>query len=349
MKWFKVVFEKLNNRFGNSIISPILRAAEGFFLGESNKSLEGPFIYDKVDLKRLMSILIIALLPLLVFGVWNNGRLSGEDALLLQFLSGSKIVLPIVFVSYLVGGFWEVLFAIIRKHEISEGFLITGLVFALTLPPTTPLWMVALGITFGVVIGKEVFGGTGKNIVNPALIGRLFLFLSYPAYMTGEVWSVDVTTSATPLVSNAATLRELFIGTVAGSIGETSKILIIISGLVIILLHIASARIVFSSIISFVLSAYFLGENILWQLCSGGFLFGVFFMATDPVTAPLDSKSKIIYGVGIGFITMFIRKFNLAYQEGVMLAIILMNLLSPLLDYISLEMYKMRRKNAKVS
>jgi Na+-transporting NADH:ubiquinone oxidoreductase subunit B len=292
------------------------------------------------------------------------------------FFNGLIIVLPIVFVSYSVGFFWEILFASIRKHKISEGFLVTGLLFPMTLPPTIPLWQVAVGISFGVVIGKEVFGGTGRNILNPALTGRAFLFFAYPAKMSGDaVWtvidkvkdrSVDIVSGATPLaVSALAGINEnieilleqkgfdfvrLFTGTYPGCIGETSAMLCIAGALFLIFTGIASFRIITGGILGVLATGYllnmFAGEtsaawlslNPFYHLVMGGFAFGISFMATDPVSAPGMEKVKWIYGFAIGMLTVLIRVFNPAYSEGVMMAILFMNLFSPLLDYIEIKL-----------
>jgi Na+-transporting NADH:ubiquinone oxidoreductase subunit B len=381
----KEAFEKNRRHFqaGGKLKSlyPLFEASETFFFTPENVTKEGPHVRDGIDLKRFMSFVIIALLPSFLFGIYNAGYQSNLMSGLpvnfpAAFFNGLIIVLPIVFVSYSVGFFWEILFASIRKHKISEGFLVTGLLFPMTLPPTIPLWQVAVGISFGVVIGKEVFGGTGRNILNPALTGRAFLFFAYPAKMSGDaVWtvidkvkdrSVDIVSGATPLaVSALAGINEnieilleqkgfdfvrLFTGTYPGCIGETSAMLCIAGALFLIFTGIASFRIITGGILGVLATGYllnmFAGEtsaawlslNPFYHLVMGGFAFGISFMATDPVSAPGMEKVKWIYGFAIGMLTVLIRVFNPAYSEGVMMAILFMNLFSPLLDYIEIKL-----------
>jgi Na+-transporting NADH:ubiquinone oxidoreductase subunit B len=386
----KEVFEKNRRHFqeGGKLkgLHPLFEAFETFFFTPENVTREGPHIRDGIDLKRFMSFVIIALIPSFFFGIYNAGYQSNLISGLpldfaSAFLKGFVIVLPIVLVSYSVGFFWEILFASIRKHKISEGFLVTGLLFPMTLPPTIPLWQVAVGISFGVVIGKEVFGGTGRNILNPALTGRAFLFFAYPAKMSGDaVWTfidkikdrpVDIVSGATPLsVSALAGINEnieillkqkgysffrLFNGTYPGCIGETSVIMCVIGALFLIITGIASYRIIMGGILGVLATGYLLnmlaGEtssawlslNPFYHLVMGGFAFGISFMATDPVSAPGMDKVKWVYGFAIGMLTVLIRVFNPAYSEGVMLAILFMNLFSPLLDYIEIKLRLKKR------
>ncbi|MBW2193643.1 MAG: NADH:ubiquinone reductase (Na(+)-transporting) subunit B, partial [Deltaproteobacteria bacterium] len=353
-----------------------------FFI-PGNVARQDPHVRDSLDLKRLMSFVLLALIPPLGFGIYNTGYqsclASGLPAgALAAFLKVLWIVLPIIMVSYVVGLFWEVLFASMRKHPVSEGFLVTGLLFPLTLPPTIPLWQVAIGISFGVVIGKEIFGGTGRNFLNPALTGRAFLFFAYPGNMTGErVWAVvdsaksmtvDAVSGATPLVVSAVggaadlvgsslakagyTFPKLLVGTYPGSIGGTSALMCLVGASVLLLTGIASYRIVFGGVLGVLCAAYpgyllshfsgstsipMLSLHPIYHLAMGGFAFGIAYMATDPVTAPGMNTSKWIYGFAIGILTVLIRIFNPAFPEGIMLAILFMNLFSPLLDHYEIQ------------
>lgn len=341
-----------------------------FFPSPKNKHI--PFVRDNLDLKRFMTFVLISLLPVLIFGIYNTGFQAGlargeSLAVIPAFLLGLRYVLPIIMVTYGVGFFWELLFASIRKHKISEGFFVTGLLFPLTLPATIPLWQVALGISFGVVIGKEVFGGTGRNILNPALTGRAFLYFSYPVSMSGDVWvavksTVDGISGATALsflapegerittaLSNAGfDISALFLGFVPGSIGETSALCCLMGAGFLIITKIANYRIIIGGIAGLIVTAiiFYLipgGSNSwmdagpLYHLCAGGFLFGICFMATDPVSAPGTDLGRWIYGFLIGFLTITIRVANPAFVEGTMLAILFMNVFAPLLDHIILK------------
>ncbi|PKO35821.1 MAG: NADH:ubiquinone reductase (Na(+)-transporting) subunit B [Betaproteobacteria bacterium HGW-Betaproteobacteria-7] len=342
-------------------------------------------VRDGIDLKRMMITVWLCTFPVMFAGMWNVGfqantvfaanpdLLATQDnwrlamiALFAGFSPGSvwdnlvhgaAYFLPIYLVTFVVGGFWEVLFASIRKHEVNEGFFVTSVLFALTLPPSIPLWQVALGISFGVVIGKEVFGGTGKNFLNPALTGRAFLFFAYPAQISGDaVWTaVDGFTSATPLGLAAAggiefitaggiTWWDAFLGNIQGSIGETSTLAIFIGGAVLLLMKIASWRIVTGVMLGMIaMSVLFNGigstSNPMfampwyWHLVVGGFAFGMIFMATDPVSASMTNTGKWIFGALIGVMVVLIRVVNPAFPEGMMLAILFANLCAPLIDH----------------
>ena len=338
----------------------------------SPKNQYTPFVRDNLDLKRFMTFVLISLLPVLIFGIYNTGLQAGlaqgESLAFIQaFLLGSRTVLPIILVTYGVGLFWEILFASLRKHKISEGFLVTGLLFPLTLPATIPLWQVALGISFGVVIGKEVFGGTGRNILNPALTGRAFLYFSYPVSMSGEVWvaaksTVDGISGATALsilapggekittvLSNSGfNLSNLFFGFIPGSIGETSALCCILGASFLIITKIANFRIIIGGILGLIVTSIifylipggsdsWMDAGPLYHLCAGGFLFGISFMATDPVSAPGTNPGRWIYGFLIGFLTVTIRVANPAFVEGTMLAILFMNVFASLLDHIIIK------------
>jgi Na(+)-translocating NADH:ubiquinone oxidoreductase B subunit len=337
---------------------PVFEATENFFFGPATRTAEGPFVRDPLDVKRLMSTVIIALLPVVALAVYFFGLR----------------VLAMIVVSYAAGGLVEVLFAVLRKEEINEGFLVTGLLFPLILPPGLPLWMVAVGVMFGVLVGKELFGGTGRNVFNPALVGRIFLALAYPVAMTGN-WiapalefpgrllqyataeTVDAVSSATPLAAartgagETAGLLELLIGNVSGSVGETSALAIIIGGLFLLATRVASWRIVAGVIASFLLMEAILFAALPgtippphWQLLAGGLLFGAFFMATDPVSAPATSSGKWIYAAIIGVSTVLIRHLT-GYVEGVMFAILLANICAPLLDTMTVGLRLRRLAN----
>jgi len=279
---------------------------------------------------------------------------------------GAAFFVPIYIVTFIAGGFWEVVFASVRGHEINEGFFVTSILFALICPPDIPLWQVALGISFGVVIGKEVFGGTGKNFLNPALTGRAFLFFAYPAELSGDaVWTaVDGYTGATSLsiaanygieaVQQNLTWFDAFIGNKQGSIGETSTLAIIIGGAVLLVTRIASWRImlgVFVGMASLSTLFNFIGSDTNpmfsvpwhWHMVIGSFAFGLVFMATEPVSASMTSSGKFWYGLLIGLMVVLIRVVNPAYPEGMMLAILFANLFSPLIDHFVVEANIKRR------
>ncbi len=376
MNPIKKILDLLEHDFSDSgkfaKLAPLFDATRTFFFLPSPQSRIMPFIRDHLDLKRYMSIVILSLMPVLFFGIFNTGYQSGLArgetlAFWPAFLSGAWVVLPIIIVSYAVGLFWEILFAAIRRHPISEGFLVTGLLFPLTLPPTIPLWQVAMGISFGVVIGKEIFGGTGRNILNPALTARAFIFFSYPVTMSGNVWvagadAVDGITGATALAVNADgggsltatladqgfTLPHLFFGLIPGSIGETSALCCLIGAAILMITRIGNYRIILGGIAGLLITAllfYFLpGTRGTWadagplfHLCAGGFLFGISFMATDPVSAPGTNPGRWIFGFLIGFLTVILRVANPAFAEGVMLAILFMNVFAPLLDHLVMK------------
>lgn len=365
---------------------PIYEANRTLFFIPGNTTKTGPHVRDGLDTKRFMSFVILALLPLFLFGVYNTGYYSNlSSGGPLDFYSvmfrGMVAVMPLMIVSYSVGLAWEGLFAIVRGHNISEGFLVTGLIFPLILPPTIPLWQAAVGISFGVVIGKEIFGGSGRNLFNPALTARAFMFFAYPVTMSGDkVWiaggasvpaGVDAVSGATPLAVSMTThspdtitaaldkagysLSDLFFGFYPGCIGETSTLLCIIGGLFLCITGIANYRIIAGGIIGVVTAALLLNTfaktgsspwlslSPVYHLLMGGFAFGIAFMATDPVSAPGINESRWFYGFSIGALTVIMRVFNPAYAEGTMLAILFMNLFAPLLDYIAMKT-KLRKR-----
>ncbi|HED31975.1 MAG TPA: NADH:ubiquinone reductase (Na(+)-transporting) subunit B [Prosthecochloris aestuarii] len=356
--------------------APLYEMVDTIFYTPAIATSSAPHVRDAVDMKRSMATVIIALLPVLLFGIFNTGYLAGpERGVVWQIQTGLGAVLPLVLVSYIVGGVWELLFAVIRRHEINEGFLVTGLLLPLTLPPDIPLWMVAAGISFGVVIGKEVTGGTGYNIFNPALVARAFIFFAYPSEMSGDaVWSLaDEMTRATPLAVASSlqgadgvhlieqagySLQQLFIGMVPGSVGGTSKAAILLGALVLLVTRIANWRIMAGGLLGLVLAAA--GANLmapsfdnpvlyltpLHHLLTGGFAFGLVFMATDPVSASQTDRGRWIYGMMIGALVVMIRVLNQAFVEGVMLAILLGNAFAAMIDYMVLRQNIAKRQRA---
>ncbi len=366
-------------------LHPLFEAGDTFHRTPADVTPSAPHVRDSIDQKRLMTFVVYALLPCLFFGIWNAGNQyhiynNLEHTLATDLFRGAAMVLPIVLVSYLVGGLWEVLFAIVRRHEINEGFLVTGMLFPLVLPPTIPLWQVALGISFGIVIGKEIFGGVGYNILNPALTGRAFLFFAYPAQISGDntVWigkaveaaaqNVDAVTQATPLAVAAGasgipavealhqagyTLANMTLGTIPGCIGSTSVIAILLGLVFLLLTGIASWRIVVSGIAGCLSMGLLFNllptENayaalpFYYHLVMGGFFFGIVFMATDPVSGAATNAGKLIYGFLIGVLTVLIRVTNPAFPEGAMLAILFMNVMAPLIDYFVVQAHIRKR------
>ncbi len=372
MKWIEKWMQSLGAPFQEKgpleKLHPLYEAIDTFLLTPGKVTRKAPHVRDAVDLKRIMVFVIIALVPATLMGIYNTGyqMLLARHAVV-DFWAcmglGAGQVLPIIAVSYAVGGFWEILFAVVRKHEINEGLLVTGLLFPLVLPPTIPLWMVAAGISFGVVIGKELFGGTGFNVFNPALLARACLFFAYPSQMSGaKVWvAVDGCTRATPLavVSQAAhgmdpvqllgssgyTFQNLFFGLRPGSIGETSAVACLLGLVFLLMTRVANWKIIVSAAAGVLTmasvfslfngpdtSAYF-ALPVYWHYVLGGFAFGAIFMATDPVSAPATRLGHWIYGFLIGVLTVLIRVVNPAYPEGVMLSILFMNVFSPAIDY----------------
>jgi len=355
---------------------PAFNAFETFlFVPDHTAPSNGAHIRDAIDLKRTMILVVISLVPCLLFGMWNTGyqhylALGIDASLMDNFIFGAIKVLPIVIVSYATGLTVEFIFAIIRKHTINEGFLVSGMLIPLVMPVDVPLWMVAVSTVFAVIIGKEVFGGTGMNILNPALTARAFLFFAYPTKMSGdEVWIntslekgeklVDGFSGATPLGDAAAGLankipgiQESFIGTIPGSIGETSTLACLIGAAILLYTGIGSWRIMLSVFIGgYVMALLFnlAGTTTLMQLTPihhlvlGGFAFGAVFMATDPVTAAQTNTGKYIYGFLIGLFAIMLRVFNPAYPEGMMLAILFMNVMAPLIDHYIIQANIRRR------
>lgn len=366
----KPQFEK-GEKFG--IFGSTFEAFESFLFVSDKVTSKGSHIRDSIDMKRTMIVVVIALIPALLFGMWNVGYqhfLSlGEQAdFWATFWFGFLKVFPIIVVCYVVGLGIEFAFAQVRGHEVNEGFLVTGMLIPLILPPDIPLWMVAVATAFAVIIGKEVFGGTGMNILNPALTARAFLFFAYPSNMSGDkVWiaeKADAFSGATPLgdalvgnIDKIPSPLEMFIGNIPGSIGETSVIAILIGAFILLYTGAGSWRIMFSVIAGGLVMGWIFNlcavneymEIPAWEhLIMGGFAFGAIFMATDPVTASQTNKGKFIYGFLIGLLAVLIRVVNPAYPEGMMLAILFMNVFAPLIDHYIIESnIKKRLKRAK--
>jgi Na+-transporting NADH:ubiquinone oxidoreductase subunit B len=361
---------------------PIFESFETFLyvLGDTAPK-KGAHIRDAVDLKRVMSVVVLALIPALLFGMWNVGDIyyqstGGSSTLFQSFGYGFIKVLPLILVSYIAGLGTEFVFVYIKGHEIEEGFLVSGMLIPLIVPVDVPLWMVALATIFAVIFGKEVFGGTGMNIVNPALLTRAFLFFAYPAKMSGDtIWVsglsggegvVDGFSGATPLATAAAgamdklpSTMDMFLGFVPGSIGETSVLAILIGAAILLYTGVGSWKIMLSVVVGgaamgLLLNVFATDTNpymaLPWyeHLLLGGFAFGAVFMATDPVTAAQTEKGKWIYGFLIGFIAILVRVLNPAYPEGMMMAILLLNVFAPTIDhYIIQGNIKKRLKRIK--
>lgn len=394
----KSTLHNLKEKYKGTKMAPAFNALHTFLYLPNETTHNGTHIKVADDLKRTMNIVIMAMIPCLIFGMFNAGfqhfNALGTPVEFLSwdaFYIGLIKVLPLVIVSYGVGLGIEFLFAVIKGHEVEEGYLVTGMLVPLIVPIDTPLWMLAVAVAFGVVIGKEIFGGTGMNILNPALTIRAFLFFAYPTWMSGDkVWvhgavardkaiasgeNLDAISGETVLGSLAqgkGTLGydwlDMFYGFIPGSVGETSTLLILLGGLFLIFTKIGSWRIMLSSVIGALAMGlifnglvnadiisegskfYGLMSTTFWHhLLIGGFAFGIVFMATDPVTASQTNKGKWIYGFLIGFISIMIRVFNPAYPEGVMLAILLMNVFAPTIDhYVVQGNVKQRMKRLKV-
>ncbi|UCC97818.1 MAG: RnfABCDGE type electron transport complex subunit D [Phycisphaerales bacterium] len=354
MKWLLKVIDAVRPNFEEGgklrLLNPVFEALEHVFFAPGTTTLEAPHVRDPIDLKRFMSMAIISVVPTVLAAFYFFG---------LRFVA-------MIIVSYAAGLTVEALFAIVRKEGINEGFFVTGILFPLILPPSMPLWMVALGVAFGVFIGKELFGGTGRNVFNPALVGRCFLSLAYPKtmakswvepsdYLAGALtdWvgpSLDAVSGATPLAlakqGEMGAVSHLFLGSVPGSAGETSAVLILLGGVFLLFTRVASWRTVVSILGSFIVLTGALVAGgavsypmagvfgpVMWHVFAGGLLFGVFFMATDPVTSPTTNAGKWLYGIVIGSTTVLIRNFT-GYVEGVTFAILLGNIVAPIFDEI---------------
>lgn len=350
--------------------APAVNAFDTFLFVPNHTTKSGSHIRDAVDLKRTMVTVIIALLPALFYGIYNTGyqyfiQTNLDFTFLDAMLHGSKKILPMIAVSYSVGLLIEFIFAIYRGHEVNEGYLVTGLLIPMIMPVDIPLWMVAVSVAFAVLIAKEAFGGTGMNILNPALTARAFAFFAYPTYMSGnKVWvseasKLDGISGETILGFLAAgndinyTFNEMFNGSIPGSIAETSTLWILVGAIILIFTGVASWRIIVGGVLGASVVGVlfnFWGMNPLMQfnwinhLVVGGFAFGIVFMATDPVSASQTKTGKWIYGFLVGVFCILIRVFNPAYPEGVMLAILLMNVFAPTIDHYVIERNIKKRK-----
>ena len=376
----------------------IFEMVDTLFYSPPDVTRGSPHIRDALDLKRVMITVVFAATPAVVIGMWNIGFQANTALVTLgmqsidgwrgvalglfaagynpgnaydNFVHGLLYFLPIYAVTMAAGGFWEILFSGVRNHEINEGFFVTSLLYAAILPATTPLWQVALGISFGVVIGKEVFGGTGKNFLNPALVGRAFLYFAYPVQLSGDaVWvPVDGYTGATALgiaaidgvpgvIESGVTWTQAFLGQVQGSIGETSALACLFGAAILIYTGIASWRIIVATFAGMIFPAVLfggvaganpmLGMEWYWHIALGGFAFGAVFMATDPVSAPDTMLGHWIFGLLVGVLTWVIRVINPAFPEGIMLAILFGNIFAPIIDHFVIRANVKRRVRRSV-
>lgn len=378
MKSLKNILNKLKPHFkeGGKLekFSPAYDAFSTFLFVPGHTTQQGAHIRDGIDMKRTMTTVIIALLPCLLFGIWNVGHqhylavgsfTEPGDGFWEKVIFGLWKVLPIIVVSYVSGLTAEFIAAIIKKEQVNEGFLVTGMLIPLIMPVTIPLWMVALATIFSVVFAKEVFGGTGMNIMNPALVARAFIFFAFPAQMSGEIWNaintadvVDGYSGATNLVifdnnwQSIPATSDLFFGTIQGSIGETSKLAVLIGAVILLITGIGSWRIMFSVFAGGLIMGSFFNLIALnqamqmppyYHLLIGGFAFGAVFMATDPVSATQTNTGKYIYGFLIGAFCVTLRVVNPAYPEGMMLSILLFNVFAPLIDHFVVQANISRR------
>lgn len=394
MKFLRNLLDKTEKHFekGGKLESmfPLYEAIDTFMFSTAARTKNSSHVRDALDLKRMMVWVVIALVPTVLMALFNTGYQANleivklnsfdpstwqqsllsalgvgfdPDSILANVLHGALYFFPVYIVTLAVGGFWEALFAAVRKHEIAEGFLVTSLLFPLILPPDIPYWQVAIGISFGVVIGKEVFGGVGMNILNPALTARAFLFFAYPAEISGDkVWvAVDGISSATPLAQLAdqsltltASWWDSFIGLIPGSMGETSTLAALIGAVILISTRIGSWRIMLSIVVGMVgMSLIFnligsstnsmFGVSPLWHFVAGGFAFGTVYMATDPVSAAMTEEGKYLYGLLIGVLVVLVRVVNPAFPEGMMLAILFGNVFAPIIDKIYINKNIKRR------
>ena len=371
----------------------LFEMVDTLFFSPPDLTRGAPHVRDAIDLKRVMILVVFAAVPCVLVGLWNTGfqansamttfgmesvegwrgsvlslLFAGNDPTSIydNFMHGLVYFLPIYAVTMAAGGFWEILFSGVRNHEINEGFFVTSLLYTLILPASIPLWQVAIGISFGVVIGKEVFGGTGKNFLNPALVGRAFLYFAYPVQISGDaVWTpVDGFSGATALgvsaiegmsgiAATGLTWTQAFLGQMQGSIGETSTAACLLGAVVLVYTGIASWRIIVGVFAGLIIPALLMGfvtsDNPMmgmpwhWHIVLGGFAFGAIFMATDPVSATSTETGKWIYGLLIGFMTWVIRVINPAFPEGIMLAILFGNIFAPVIDYFVVRANVKRR------
>jgi len=385
MNWLLEFLLKIKPNFeeGQKLhwLYPVYEATETILFSTDERTSTAPHIRDSVDIKRVMILVVVSLIPCYVFGAMNvgyqNAQALGIDRTWIENLFyGLRVILPIIAITFITGGLWEILFSVVRKHEVSEGFLVTCALIPLTMPPSIPLWQLSIATTFGIVIGKEIFGGVGMNIFNPALVARAFIFFSYPSKISGDiVWLVgpDGYSGATALSvpastksGNAVALLDgvtqfdyswlnLASGWIPGSIGETNKFIILIAALALMLMRLVSWRVILGGVsglfamsyIGMLISPY--SDNSMlsipphYHLVMGSFAFGLTFMATEPVTGSHTDTGRLIYGFFIGVLTVIIRSINPAYPEGVMLAILLMNAFASLIDYFVIKVNINRR------
>ena len=401
MRWLRTLLDTQARHFekGGRLerLHPLWEAQDTFLYTPGEVTGAAPHVRDALDMKRLMITVVIALAGCVYMALYNTGYQANlaiaagaapldvwqtrameslglgfaPDDLWACLVHGALYFVPVLIVTFVVGGFWEVFFSIVRGHEVNEGLLVTGMLFPLILPATVPLWQVALGISFGVVVGKEIFGGTGMNVLNPALVARAFVFFAYPAQLSGDaVWiaaetATDAVSGATVLaqatlggiesVTATAPMWDAFIGLMPGSMGETSTLACLAGAALLIFTGIGSWRIMFSVAVGTFLTALmlngigsdtnpFFNVTPAWHFVAGGWAFGTVFMATDPVSAPSTLRGHYVYGFLIGSLVVLIRVINPAYPEGMMLAILLMNLFAPLIDYFAAQANVRRRR-----
>ncbi|EDM25720.1 Na(+)-translocating NADH-quinone reductase subunit B [Lentisphaera araneosa HTCC2155] len=361
----------------------LFEAGESFHLVTDKRTDRGAHVRDSIDLKRMMITVVLAMVPCILFGIYNtglqhysallsDGQIEALPGMVDMIVYGAIMVVPVILTVYITGGIIEGIFACIRKHEINEGFLVTGILIAMVVPASIPLWQVSLATAFGVFIGKECFGGTGMNILNPAMTARAFLFFNFPSQISGDkVWvgfdrGQEVVATATPMGLAAKgdeitwSTMDMFLGFIPGSIGETSTLACIIGGIILLITGVASWRTMLGMLVGGFLFAWLisLGSTnpndiaalgAVKHLCMGGFAFGLVFMATDPVSSANTDLGKWIYGFGAGAMSMLFRIINPAYPEGVMLAVLLMNVFAPLIDhYVVKSSIKRRLNRARV-
>ena len=379
MEWIRQRLDKFKEPFAKGQkyekFAPAINALDTFLYTPNHTTQKGAHIRDAVDLKRVMITVVISLIPVLLFGMWNTGyqylyQIQDEVGIWEAFSLGALKILPMLAVSYGVGLGIEFAFAVYRGHEVNEGYLVTGLLIPMIMPVELPLWMLALSVIFAVVIGKEAFGGTGMNILNPALTARVFAFFAYPTYMSGaDVWvmnagELDAVSGETILGTLASggeveySMMNMFYGIIPGSVSETSALLILLGGLFLIFTKVASWRIIVSAFVGAAVMGLIFNAlpamgiegnaltNFAWfkHLIVGGLAFGIVYMATDPVSGAQTNKGKWIYGFLIGMFSIMIRIFNPAYPEGVMMAILLMNVFAPTIDHYVIQSNIKRRK-----
>ena len=385
IKFLRKILDANAHRFENNGVLeklyPLYEATDTILFSTDEVTKSGPHIRDSIDIKRVMILVVIALIPLYIFGAMNVGVQSGiatgvERTNWEQFWFGFDKIIPIILVAFITGAFWEILFAVVRKHPISEGFLVTCALIPLVMPASIPLWQVSIATSFGIVIGKEIFGGVGMNIFNPALVARAFLFFTYPGRISGDkVWVIgpDGYSGATALAVPAAEVNQhavsllngvtqfdyswwnMLVGWIPGSIGETSKLLIIMGAIFLAITKIANWRVMAGSLIGLGVTAYltnlmapFSSNTMLslpahYHLVMGGFLFGMAYMATEPVTGCHTNQGRWVYGILFGMLTVIVSAINPAYPEGTMLAILLLNAFASLIDWFVIQSNIKRR------